>query len=79
VLSEIQASPDDEDSAIAVSSKEKDMRALKELLDGLIPYTERHFARAEKMVQDSYVVDYVLNEMDSGVIFNGEDAIMNEA
>ncbi|KAG8864534.1 U3 small nucleolar RNA-associated protein 13 [Tulasnella sp. 330] len=79
VLSEIQAPPDAEHSAIVVSLKEKDMRALKELLDGLIPYTERHFARAEKMVQDSYVVDYVLNEMDSGVIFNGEDAIMTEA
>lgn len=42
--------------------------SLKELIDGLLPYTERHLARADKLVQDSYVVDYILGEMDMGML-----------
>jgi len=42
--------------------------SLKELIDGLLPYTERHLARADKLVQDSYVVDYILSEMDMGML-----------
>lgn len=45
--------------------------ALKELVDAIIPYTERHLARIEKLVQDSYVVDYILGEMDDGM-FDGD-------
>lgn len=45
--------------------------ALKELVDALIPYTERHLSRMEKLVQESYVVDYILGEMDDGM-FDGE-------
>ncbi|KAJ6520095.1 U3 small nucleolar RNA-associated protein [Mycena sanguinolenta] len=45
--------------------------ALKEMTDGLIPYTERHLARMERLVQESYMVDYVLAEMDDGM-FDGE-------
>ncbi|KAF7337479.1 U3 small nucleolar RNA-associated protein [Mycena sanguinolenta] len=45
--------------------------ALKEMVDGLIPYTERHLARMERLVQESYMVDYVLGEMDDGM-FDGE-------
>jgi U3 small nucleolar RNA-associated protein 13 len=41
--------------------------ALKELLDALIPYTERHLARMNRLVQESYMVDYVLREMDDGM------------
>ena len=41
--------------------------ALKELIDALIPYSERHLSRVEKLVQDSYVVDYILGEMDDGM------------
>lgn len=41
---------------------------LKELIDGLLPYTERHLARADKLVQDSFVVDYILGEMDMGLV-----------
>ena len=42
-----------------------------ELLDGLIPYSERHYKRLERLTQDSYVLDYVVSEMDGGV-FGGE-------
>ncbi|WRT65886.1 uncharacterized protein IL334_002837 [Kwoniella shivajii] len=44
---------------------------IKELLDGLIPYSERHFSRIDKLVQESYMLDYVLGEMDGG-LFGGE-------
>lgn len=45
---------------------------LKELVDSLLPYTERHLARMEKLVQESYTIDYVLSEMDDGM-FGGAD------
>ncbi|KAJ7651679.1 U3 small nucleolar RNA-associated protein [Mycena polygramma] len=41
--------------------------ALKEMVDALIPYTERHLVRMERLVQESYMVDYVLGEMDDGM------------
>jgi U3 small nucleolar RNA-associated protein 13 len=44
---------------------------LKELVDALIPYTERHLSRMERLVQESYVVDYILGEMDDGM-FDGD-------
>lgn len=40
---------------------------MRELLDGLMPYSERHFARIDKLVQDSYMLDYVVGEMDGGL------------
>jgi Utp13 specific WD40 associated domain. len=45
--------------------------ALKELVDSLIPYTERHLLRMERLVQESYMVDYILGEMDDG-LFDGQ-------
>ena len=41
---------------------------LKEIVDGLIPYTERHLARMERLIQESYVVDFLLEEMDQGML-----------
>ena len=46
--------------------------SLKDIIDGLIPYTQRHLARLDRLVQESFIVDYILNEMDDG-IFNGTD------
>lgn len=42
--------------------------SIQDLLDGLIPYTERHYERIERLLVDSYMVDYVLGEMDGGLI-----------
>ncbi|QRV81859.1 U3 small nucleolar RNA-associated protein 13 [Ceratobasidium sp. AG-Ba] len=56
-------------------SKSKEPLDLRSLLDGLIPYTERHLTRAERLVQDSFVVDYILGEMDMGVAVTGLDAM----
>ena len=50
--------------------------ALKELVDALIPYTERHLARMEKLLQDSYVVEHLLSEMDDGMFGElGDDGV----
>jgi hypothetical protein len=33
-------------------------------VDACIPYTERHFARADQLLTDTWLVDYTLSEMD---------------
>jgi U3 small nucleolar RNA-associated protein 13 len=48
---------------------------LHELVEGLIPYTERHLARMERLVQESYVIDYVLREMDDGLAEDDDEAM----
>jgi len=40
---------------------------LGEILDAMVPYTERHFERAERMVQECFVLDFALSEMDGGL------------
>ncbi len=42
--------------------------ALNELVEALIPYSERHLSRMTKLVQESYVVDFILGEMDDGML-----------
>jgi U3 small nucleolar RNA-associated protein 13 len=56
-----------------VETKQGD--GLREVLDALIPYTERHLARTDRLVQDSYILDFLLSEMDGGVgvLDDGED------
>lgn len=34
------------------------------LIDGIIPYTGRHFARLDNLIEQSYILDYALVEMD---------------
>jgi U3 small nucleolar RNA-associated protein 13 len=60
-------SPEGTQQAIGTASS-----SWKDIVDGLIPYTQRHLARLDRLVQESFVVDYILNEMDDG-IFNGTD------
>lgn len=40
---------------------------LKEVLDALRVYTERHYQRLEDLVDESFVVDYTLQQMENGV------------
>jgi U3 small nucleolar RNA-associated protein 13 len=40
----------------------------EELLAGMIPYTERHINRLDRLIHESYVIDLVIGEMDSGVM-----------
>lgn len=56
----------------SVKSTTSGNTALKELVDSMIPYTERHLSRMDRLVQDSFVVDYILSEMDDGM-FDGQD------
>ncbi|KAK7058535.1 U3 small nucleolar RNA-associated protein 13 [Paramarasmius palmivorus] len=58
------------------SMASKGSTALKEWIDSFIPYSERHLARLDKLLQDSYMVDYILSEMDDGV-FDGENDDMD--
>lgn len=72
----IQAFSDEVDEKVFADgevSKASGRTALKELIDALIPYSERHLSRMEKLVQDSYVVDYILGEMDDGMFDNDFD------
>ena len=68
-LEKMFANGEEEDSA-SYGSPSTGRTALKELVDGLIPYSERHLARIERLVQESYVVDYILGEMDDGMFDN---------
>ncbi|EFR01683.1 U3 small nucleolar RNA-associated protein 13 [Nannizzia gypsea CBS 118893] len=58
--------------------------AMKDILEALAAYTERHYRRIEELVDESYLVEWVLGEMDGGVGSvaqapngtDGEDIIM---
>lgn len=60
---------------------------VKELLEGLRVYTDRHYKRLEELIDESYLVDFTLREMDAigggvangGLIENGKvrDDIVN--
>ena len=39
-------------------------RGWKEVLEGLKAYTERHYRRVEELVDESYIVEYTLREME---------------
>ncbi|KAF9884161.1 U3 small nucleolar RNA-associated protein 13 [Aspergillus nanangensis] len=54
----------------SMSKRRKDGRttaAMKDILQALAAYTERHYRRIEELVDDSYLVEWVLGEMDGGV------------
>ena len=70
-------SAEDIANAFENSSTGDEQNSLHELVEGLIPYTERHLARMERLVQESYVVDYVLREMDDGLAEDDDDEAMD--
>ncbi|CAN1746487.1 Protein TORMOZ EMBRYO DEFECTIVE [Linum perenne] len=41
-------------------SKILEIKGINELLEGLIPYTQRHFSRIDRAVRSTYLVDYSL-------------------
>lgn len=47
-------------------------KSLKDVLQGLRVYTERHYKRMEELVDESYLVEYTLQEMDSLAPMDGE-------
>ena len=68
-------SADDISHAFENASTDDEKNGLHELVEGLIPYTERHLARMERLVQESYVLDYVLREMDDGLADDDDEAM----
>ncbi|KAL2313842.1 U3 snoRNP-associated protein Utp13 [Schizosaccharomyces pombe] len=36
------------------------LSGIKDILDSMIPYTDRHLARVNDLIEDSYIVDYVI-------------------
>ncbi|GES62542.1 small nucleolar ribonucleo protein complex subunit [Aspergillus terreus] len=58
------------DLATSSMAKRKDGRTaagMKDILQALSSYTERHYRRIEELVDESYLVEWVLGEMDGGV------------
>ncbi|KFA54743.1 hypothetical protein S40293_00777 [Stachybotrys chartarum IBT 40293] len=51
-------------------------KSLKEIMQGLKVYTERHYKRMEELVDESYLVEYTLQEIDSLVPTADEDVAM---
>jgi U3 small nucleolar RNA-associated protein 13 len=41
--------------------------ALKEVFGALSAYTDRHYRRVEELVDESYLVEWILDEMDGGI------------
>jgi U3 small nucleolar RNA-associated protein 13 len=68
-------SAEDIANAFENSTTGDERNGLHELVEGLIPYTERHLVRMERLVQESYVVDYVLREMDGGLAEDDDETM----
>jgi len=51
----------------------KGTNTLKEVLDALKVYSDRHYKRMEELVDDSYLVEYTLQEMDGLFVDSGVD------
>jgi U3 small nucleolar RNA-associated protein 13 len=50
---------------LSLTTEGRKTNELGELLDALLPYTERHFARADRLLaQDSFSLDYLLTQCD---------------
>lgn len=41
----------------------RQVKGIGELLEGLIPYSQRHFNRMDRFVRSSFLLDYTLGEM----------------
>ena len=53
------------DTLLGAYAKGEKPASLAALLDALLPYTERHYARADRMLVESAMLEYTLHAMDS--------------
>ncbi|KAI1827913.1 WD40-repeat-containing domain protein [Xylaria intraflava] len=60
----VKSYPVDRLSGLSVGGA-KGQKSVKEVLNALKVYTERHYKRMEELVDESYLVEYTLREMDS--------------
>ena len=61
-------------SKSAIATRGKNSRAaagMKDILHALGSYTERHYKRIEELSDESYLVEWILSEMDGGVSLGG--------
>lgn len=58
---------DADEPAVSAKPAANGETALKEMVEALIPYSQRHLSRMDRLLQESYVVDYILGEMDNGM------------
>eukprot|EP00887_Chlorella_sp_A99_P000001 scaffold16.g1.t1 len=49
------------------------------LLEGLVPYTQRHYARADRLLRSTYICDYILGALNVLQPEGGEEAAEAEA
>ncbi|EIW86957.1 U3 small nucleolar RNA-associated protein [Coniophora puteana RWD-64-598 SS2] len=61
-------SPEAPFDAPSYATMSKEGTSLKDLVESMIPYTERHLNRMDRLIQESFVVDYILSEMDDGLL-----------
>lgn len=54
----------DDDSSKPASTKKQGQGNIGEILEALVPYTERHYARADRLEQEAAFLDFVLAQMD---------------
>ncbi|KAK0668921.1 WD40-repeat-containing domain protein [Cercophora samala] len=60
----VRSYPADKFSGLSVKGA-RGQKSLKEVLNALKVYTERHYKRMEELVDESYLVEYTLREMDA--------------
>ncbi|KAF4511068.1 hypothetical protein G6O67_002902 [Ophiocordyceps sinensis] len=74
----IRSYPASKFSNLAVKGA-RGQKSLKDVLHGLRVYTERHYKRMEELVDESYLVEYTLQEMDClAPLGEAEDVAMKE-
>ncbi|KAF4465547.1 utp13-u3 snornp [Fusarium albosuccineum] len=57
----------------------KGQKSLQDVLHAIRVYTERHYKRTEELVDESYLVEYTLQEMDDlAPVMDEEDVLMKE-
>lgn len=49
---------------------------LVDVIESLIPYTERHLLRLDKLIQESYIIDTLIEEMDNGLTADREEELI---
>lgn len=53
-----------------------EIKGIAELLEGLIPYTQRHFSRIDRLIRSTFLLDYTLSGM--SVIDPDTDMLVNK-
>lgn len=41
-----------------------EIKGLNKIIDAMVPYNERHYARLDELVENTYMLDYAVDEMD---------------